>query len=258
MEEEKYKVVATKVSSRVKKRIAQICRKKGLTEYDLLQMMCDCIVRYMDDAHNLTPEMERVMSMFEHMNGWKNAFNLADPSAEPTIYEAVYVMGAKGRKGARCMKVTRPMLPGQWMQDANVQHIFERMMEVLMPEHYMRMRQAALAHDFSNQFEFITWLVDRYVEDARLAEWRKEFEDCRAENGKEVRYGAKTKSVHHRSPDMYIQQGVIHFEPEDTPELEELKGEPSGAGGGDDGKEEDESLMELEKKMGYRPFGQDW
>ena len=64
MNKEKFKVIATKVSTFVKERIGRICKKRGLNEYEMLQMMCDCIVRYMDDRHNLTPEMERVMSIW--------------------------------------------------------------------------------------------------------------------------------------------------------------------------------------------------
>ena len=48
--------VATKVNDYVKERLGRLCAKKGFTEYELLQMMCDCAVRYMDDAHNLSAE----------------------------------------------------------------------------------------------------------------------------------------------------------------------------------------------------------
>ena len=40
MNKEKFKVIATKVSTFVKERIGRICKKRGLNEYDMLQMMC--------------------------------------------------------------------------------------------------------------------------------------------------------------------------------------------------------------------------
>ena len=63
-------------------------RKKGISTYIILQMMPDCAIQYMDDRHNLTAEMEKVMSIFEHMEGWRDALNLADTSANKIIGEA--------------------------------------------------------------------------------------------------------------------------------------------------------------------------
>ena len=63
----------------------KLSEKKGLSIYELLQMMCDTALRYMDESHNLTPEMEKAMSIFEHMEGWKNALNLADPTVKKKI-----------------------------------------------------------------------------------------------------------------------------------------------------------------------------
>ena len=77
---QKYEMIQTKVSKEAHHRLKQIEHKKGLTSYGIIQMMCDCIVRYMDDQHNLTPELEQAMSIFEHMEGWKDALNWADPS----------------------------------------------------------------------------------------------------------------------------------------------------------------------------------
>ena len=64
-----YEPVATKISSQAYDRLNKIARKKGLSVYELIQMVCDTLIRYMDDRHNLTPEMERAMSIFEHMIG---------------------------------------------------------------------------------------------------------------------------------------------------------------------------------------------
>ena len=127
--------ISTKVHPAVKEKLRRLCAKRGLTEYEMLQMVCDCIVRYMDDRHNLTPELEQAMSIFEHMVGWRNAYNLADPTIESEVQEAVYITsdGAHKKKGFRAHLVRKPFM-GEWEQTDNVVQIFERMTEVLLPE----------------------------------------------------------------------------------------------------------------------------
>ena len=60
-------VVATKLPRTAAERLAKIAKKKKTTIYALIQMCCDTIIRYMDDRHNLSEEMERAMAIFEHM-----------------------------------------------------------------------------------------------------------------------------------------------------------------------------------------------
>ena len=45
----------------------------------------------MDDMHNLSPELELAMAVFEHAEGWSKAFNLANPYMRGEIAEAVYL-----------------------------------------------------------------------------------------------------------------------------------------------------------------------
>lgn len=254
MNKEKFKVIATKVSTFVKERIGRICKKRGLNEYDMLQMMCDCIVRYMDDRHNLTPEMERVMRIFEHLEGWKNAFNLADHTTESDICEAFYVMSAKGKKGFRVIHVQRPWWDGvkEWKQSENIQMMLERFFEVLMPERYKRLRMLSAEKGMESQLDLLDYLIDSQLSDEYNAQYRQEFEDAaRAENGKPLAYGERTKRVKHHSPDDYIEQGVIQFGEEDR-ELaaEEVKESMEH--------DPDAERKWLEENSDYMPFGHEW
>ena len=255
MNKEKFKVIATKVSTFVKERIGRICKKRGLNEYDMLQMMCDCIVRYMDDRHNLTPEMERVMSIFEHLEGWKNAFNLADHTAEADICEAFYVMSAKGRKGFRVIHVQRPWWDGvkEWKQTENIQEMMERFFEVMMPERYKRLRSLAVEKGMESQLDLLDYLIDSHLDDEENGQYRREFEDAaRAENGRELVYGERTKRVKHQSVDMYECQTTIQFGEEDRiladEELKEsMKHDPDA-----------ERKWLEEHSDGERPFDMEW
>ena len=217
MEKEKFKNISTKVSTYVKERILRICKKKKLNEYEMLQMMCDCIVRYMDDSHNLTPELERIISIFEHLEGWQNAFNLADHTATPEICEAFYVLKAKGRKGFRMIHVERPWFDGvaNWKQTENIQVMLERFFNILIPEKYMKLRRLSAEMAIDSQLDLLDYMIETHLADTYNQQYREQFEDAaRAENNRPVEYGRKTKSTKHIGIDSKGFQKKISFDDE--------------------------------------------
>lgn len=239
---QKYKVIGTKTSQEFYVTFKRICYKKKLKIYQAIQMMVDAFVRYTDDRHNLSENMERLMSLFEHMEGWKDAFNLADASADRQIDEAVYFLTAKDRKGARAILVHRPFM-GNWTETVNVQRILERTIEVVMPERYRRLRALAVDMDCNSILELLDHLIDEHSKDADLREMRQQFEDARADNGKALEYGAKTRSRQHRGVDMYEPQTTIHFDDTDRQVSAE---------------EAEDSRQWLRENSEYNPIGGEW
>lgn len=177
---DKFKGAGTKISEEALQRLDAISEKKGISRYTLIQMVVDVIIRYMDDRHNLTPEIERLMAIFEHLNGWERAFNLADYTTTPEIIEAIYFFTDEEKKGCRAVHVERPWLEGtdQWTQTYNLQEIFERMVCLLMPERYRRLRLLAIQNNCSSILELIDTLIDEHSHDSDLAVLRMEFEDA--------------------------------------------------------------------------------
>ena len=97
--DEKFINLSTKVSRHAAEQLARIAKRKGMTIYELIQMVCDTLIRYMDDRHNMSEDMERAMSIFEHMVGWADALNLADPTVHKEVAQAVYIFqDAEGKK----------------------------------------------------------------------------------------------------------------------------------------------------------------
>lgn len=245
MDKDKFQVIATKVSATTKELIGRLCRKKGLTEYEMLQMMCDCLVRYMDDRHNLTPELEQAMAMFEHMVGWKDAYNLADPTTEGEVQEAVYITADREgrRRGFRAHMVTKPFM-GQWEQTDNAVTIYERMTEVLMPEIYRKLRLLAVDMDCTSIVELMHTMIDAQTIMELNSDFRREFEDAnRSDYGRPIEYGQRTRQKKHRTPDSLASDQRIKFTPEDVPDIQELK---------------HDSGENMENNMGFRPFDQEW
>lgn len=203
--EEKYKGLGTKVSPEFHKLFRRICHKKGLKTYEAIQMMAEAFVRYTDDQHNLSEEMERLMMLFEHMRGWRNAFNLADATPDKDITEAIYMLTAKGKKGARAVMVHRPYM-GDWTETVNVQVILERVIEVLMPERYSRLRSLAIDFECNSIIELLDVLLTRHSHEADEAEFRKDFEDCRrGDFGQLPHEGEPYVKHHHKTVEKYEQ-----------------------------------------------------
>jgi hypothetical protein len=232
-----YVVIGSKTSSQFAMTFNRICRKKGIKPYKAMQMMVDSFVRYTDDQHNLSEEMERLMSVFEHMAGWKEAFNLAEVNVDRQIDEAVYFLTSPERKGARAIMVHRPYF-GNWTETANVQSILERVIELLIPEQYRRLRALAVDMDCNSILELINRMVDAHTLEQFNAELRKDFEDCnRSEYGKPIEYGERTKRKHRKGVDMFEQQPIKFTEVDKQTAAEEA------------GREMEED---------FRPFGQEW
>ena len=210
--------IATKVSPDFKARFVAICKRKGINTYKAIQMMADTFVRYTDDRHNLTAEMEQAMALFEHLDGWDNALNFADHTAKKQIDEAIYLLAAEGKRGSRAVLVRRPYM-GQWTETANIQQILERIIEVLAPERYRRLRGLAVDMGCRSILELLDTMIANHTAEAQAEDFRREFEDCnRHDFGKPIEYGQRTKRKHHKSVDMYEQERTIHFAPDDVPD----------------------------------------
>ena len=110
MEEQKrnYVQITTKLNPETFKRVQELCARKKLKPYKMLQNMVDTIVRYMDDRHNLTPELEEVMRIFEHMEGWDKTVLWTDWDKKAEISEATYYLRSEDKQGVRAVHVERP------------------------------------------------------------------------------------------------------------------------------------------------------
>ena len=211
-----YEVVATKIRKEAKDRLEALCNSRGMTKYDLLQMMCDTLIRYMDDSHNLTVEMEQAMRIFEHMIGWADALNLADPTIRKEIVQAVYIFqDADGKKhGLRASMVTKPFI-GLWGQTENVMTIFENMFNILMPDLFTKLTRAKIILNCNTVTEVVNMLADAEVLAHLDDEYRQEFEDANRVVNKDYAFGNRTLVKHHRTPDSVASDLRIKFADDD-------------------------------------------
>ena len=122
--------------------------------------------------------------------------------------------------------VHRPYF-GNWTETCNVQVILIRMIEVLLPERYRRLRALAVDMDCNSILELLDRMIDYHTIEQLNADMRKDFEDCnRHDYGRPIEYGQRTKRKHHKGVEMYDRQQTIRFKPGDAPIETETNTEP--------------------------------
>lgn len=205
--------VAGKISTWSYGRIMRILKAKKLNIYQMIQNFCDTIIRYMDDKHNRTPEVERAMNTFEHMIGWEDNFNLCDPNTKPEISEATYYLSDftkdKAKKGVRVVHVERPLMD-KWTQTFNVQQILERFMCLTFPSLYRRLRFIAVCRDCNSILELLIDIVGELEREEDKKELSAPFEDAdRGDFGQHIHTDRNRKRTHEASQDTLFKNELI-------------------------------------------------
>ena len=195
-QQDNVKVVGTKVPIPTWRRFVRVLNKVGMSSYEAIQTFIDVFIRFGDDKHNLTPEMELMMSTFETQDRWGDTFNLADPSAQPDISEATYYLRDKEKKGVRVVHVERPFF-GQWSETWNVKQILEKFLCLTFPQLYKRLRFIAVCRECTSILELLYNVVGELESEENKAEFRRPFEDAeRSEWGRKP--NTQAYKIHHR------------------------------------------------------------
>jgi len=249
--EKDFKIVATKVSPHTYTLLKRIAAKKKVTLYEMVQIVCELFVRFTSDSTNLTPDMEEAIMLFEHLDDWSHAFNLCDYTTEKEVTEAVYFVGDKNKKGVAAVHVKTPYL-GDWTQDVNVQRIFERVVCLMFPTRYKRLRQLAIEQDCKSLIELIDTLCSNQIKEDSLRQIREGFEDAaRSDYGTKASDAQYRRSMH-RTVDSVAQslQRTIQFT-EDDEELAQMEVDAAPLPASPEGEESHPGQGEGARPHGY-------
>ena len=214
-------VINTKVTESAKKRLEAICKQYDFTLYDMLQMLCDCLIRYMDDFHNLDENLIRVIRMFEGLPGWKNALRLTEDMSDAQVMEAFYVLrNPKGKGASRLVHVLRPVMEGDadgWQATYNTQEQLERFIELTNESLYKHLRMVGVSLGTESFLDTIHRIADAYAENPDEAELRLQFEQNDWHKGAQMYEQKPYKRTY--TPSEATQQKL--FEVETNPNKEE-------------------------------------
>lgn len=227
MTKNKFENVSTKVASEVKLQLNRILEDMGLNEYQWLQLMIEVTIRMMDDRHNLSAAMAKMIQMFKMVPGFKDAASLVDAEAEGQIEGAVYFVNVKGKKGYKPVMVERNWFDGLWRETQNVRYIVECVIERCAPDSYMKLRNHMVELECESVFECLMKMVDAYTILKMEEEIPELFADNqRCSNARPLEYGQKTRQKKRRTSDSLandkrIKQKAISFEEYDKEIAEE-------------------------------------
>lgn len=208
-----YIAISTKVSSEAVVRLKSICERFGFTMYDMLQMLCECLIRFMDEKHNLSEELLRIIRMFEDMPGWKKAMRLTEPLDGVEVVEAFYVIRRKGKDGYRIVHVERPTLTDDaegWQQNYNVQEQLERFIELTNASLYRHLRFLSVDLGTESILDTIHTIANLYRENPDESELRLQFQSNDWHMGKKTSSDTQFKRKNSHSEE-YIEKQINLF-----------------------------------------------
>lgn len=241
-QEEKHQLAQTKVRPDIFALLTMLAKRVCGTVYGLFQMFADVAVRMMDKDRNLTKDAAVCMAVFDNMEGWDDAFNLADPTVQREVGEAIYILqDPDGKKhGFRAMHVTKPFF-GKRTMTYNVQRIFERVLELLFPSLYKRMRRLAADRDCNSMLELLLYLVDEGEKESDAAELRAMFDD-----NDYSEFGIRPADKPYRRRHNHMDMDLFEQHEAQYQSREEID------------KRAEEARQWLEENMGFKPFDQEW
>lgn len=240
---EKYAGMGTKVSPAMAEVINSICDSLGVDVYHLLQQFLYTLVRASSPEHELSPEIQKILTMMESDAGWQNALNLCNPDGL-SVSQCILILEQKDKKGFGMVMVDKPFMDSV-LQTECVDDIIERVTEVGMHGIYRRLRRLGAKLGCHHLSDILLTMIDAQTTIQLDEEFRSEMQgrDDYADNGKTYAYGKKTKSKHRRTVDGETerQQRIMFGDDDRDTARHEARGWR-------------DSAKELEDSLGCRPF----
>ena len=225
----------------------------------LLKMCLQFLIETAKVTTDASPDMKVLLAMMRVDANWQTMFNWLT-NARLDIAQVILILQqsekGKPREGFSLAMFDKPFL-GDCRQTLCVDDIVERVIEIAMGRSdYWDMRQIAQHFEAQSIREALIRMVDAQTIINLDDQDRAELPALgnAADNGRPIQYGRKTKAKQHRTPDSLARDQRIKFDDYDRELAEEeasrdLNAELSTGHALDD---------DLEKEMGFRPFGQEW
>lgn len=189
----------------------EICEALHTDTYHLLQQFIYAMIRGASQGHDVSPEIQRLLSALDLDAGWQNAINLCAKD-RLSIAQMILIVEQEGKRGFGAVMIDKPFM-GETEQTENADVIFERICEVVFRQTYLKLRRLGTILNVRSQRE----LLERMLDEQIAVELQQQFQDempgmgDRAENGKPYGYGKKTKAKQYRTPDSVALDGRFSF-----------------------------------------------
>lgn len=217
----------------------------GTNGNDLFKMFIQTFIESAKHDGPVSPDMQHFINLLKMEPGWHKAFNFSDVTAQTEVAQVILILQQKGRHGFGLTMIDKPFM-GESIETRCVDDILERVVEVSMKGLYKQLRQVGVHLDSHSLRETLTLLCDAHNIDYLNQIDQEEMPGFGNyhDYGKPVEYGQRTRRKKHRTPDSVANsQQTIRFNEEDRERADDEVG--------DSGKD-------MDKIMGFRPFGAEW
>ena len=191
-----------------------ICDVLGVNTYQIFQMFFYTLMRASAPMHELSPEIQKIMTFMETDASWAEAFNMANPN-DLRVARTILILEQEDKKGFGAVMVTKPSLPGEKpIMTECVDDILECVTEATMIGIYNRLRRLGARLHCEHLSDILLTMID--AQSILLTEEENRFEmkgeamyDSR---GRKIEYGKKSKAKQHRTPDSVATDQRIKFD----------------------------------------------
>lgn len=213
--EDGWVMLNAKVPPHIGKLFNILAQQRGMTSYELLQLLINGFITAAKHEGPLTPELRLLIDSLKLDVAFSKAFNFASPTATAEIAQMILILQQPGRKGFGLMMIDRPFL-GNAAVTHCIDTILERVTEVGMADLYKELRQIGVKLDSQSVRETLVRMCDAQLisilngEDADEMPGMGNFHDF----GKQVEYGKRYKRKPRRTPDSLAnsQQRIVFGE----------------------------------------------
>ena len=219
--EEGFELVQTKVPTHIKQLLDILAKQRGMSTYELLQLLINGFITAAKANGPLSPQMKMLLEVLQTDTSWKGAFSFTGLSGTTDVEQVILIMrqrdqAGRAKPGFGIAMIDHPFCGGTTMTLC-VDDILERVMKVSMPGLYKKLEKIGGRLCCTSHRETLT-LLSEYMDDSINKE--EELSELPGygeyhEYGKRIEYERKYKRKHHKSPDSIDTQQRIVFDDSD-------------------------------------------
>lgn len=206
--EESYELVQTKVQKHVKQLLDILSEMRGMSTYELLQLLINGYISYAKASTEVPDEFRHLYESLKFDAAWNNAYNFASPTAQQDIAQMILVLQQPGRNGFGMMMVNKPFMSDAY-QTMCMPEIVQRVLEIALGfRDFVSLRQMVVYHEASDVLDMIRkMIVAQYILDIEDSD-REELPGMgnNHEWGHSMDDIQKFKRKPHRTPDSVANQ----------------------------------------------------
>ena len=207
MTDDGFELVQTKVPAHIKQLLDILAEQRGMSTYELLQLLINGFITAAKANGPLSPQMKTMLEVLQTDTSWKGAFSFTGLSGSTDVEQVILIMrqrdqAGRAKPGFGIAMIDHPCCGGTTMTIC-VDDILERVMKVSMPGLFNKLEKIGSRLCCTSHRETLT-LLSEYMDDSINKEDESsempgygEYHDY----GKRIEYEKKYKRKPHRTPD---------------------------------------------------------